>query len=119
MLVLLARTSHAKDDGEAHKDAAGGKEEARGGAIQREVEETEDNGQDKEDERSQDEEASEGISHRQSLAEAPGMLTDDWLKPLVDPSWDICIPQARGHAAGRQRLGSGSDLVGRAHIKRV
>jgi hypothetical protein len=42
----------------------------RPGAIQREVEETEDNGKDKEDERSQDEEDSEGISHRQSLAEA-------------------------------------------------
>lgn len=23
------------------------------------------------------------------------MVTDDWLKPLVDPSWDICIPQLR------------------------
>jgi hypothetical protein len=34
------------------------------------VEETEDNGQDKEDERSQDEEDSEAISHRQSLADA-------------------------------------------------
>jgi hypothetical protein len=29
------------------------------------------------------------------------MVTDDWLKRLVDPSRDICIPQALNGAPGQ------------------
>src|ERR1700730_10250295 len=43
----LARSSHSKENREHHEDAAGCKEDASGGAIQREVEEPDDKGRTK------------------------------------------------------------------------